>query len=143
MDKIISNNRKALLDYKVHQKWEAGVELLGWEVKSLRMYGISLRNSFCTIKDGECWWLQSNMKSPLPHITQDTNRLRKLLLHKSQIRKIYGEMTRNPYTIIPLECYFKEGRYFKLLIALCSKETKYDKREKIRKREMEREKERY
>lgn len=136
MDKIISNNRKALLDYKVHQKWEAGVELLGWEVKSLRMYGTSLKNSFCTIKNGECWWLQSDLKSPLPHISKDRNRSRKLLLHRSQLKKIYGEMTRNPYTLIPLECYFKGGRYFKLLMGLCSKETKFDKREKIKKREM-------
>jgi SsrA-binding protein len=82
------------------------------------------------------------MKNPLVHMSCDSDRQRKLLLSRRQLKKIYGEMTKGALTLLPIECYFKNNRYFKLVIGLCSKETKYDKREKIKKREMRKDMER-
>jgi SsrA-binding protein len=135
MHKIISKNSIATFDFQVERTLEVGVELRGWEVKSLRMYGVSLKNSFCSISNGEAWWKGVSIKSPLGD--NDSKRHRKLLMHKKQIYKFYGEMSHRPLTLIPLECYFKNKRYFKLLIGLCSKSSKFDKREKIKQRDTE------
>lgn len=139
MDKLVSKNRIAEHDYDIHYKVEAGVELLGWEVKSLRIYGVSLKNAAIHIKNNECWLLQTNMKNPIESKSNpDSDRPRKLLLRRSQINKLHGLMSNNNYVLIPLECYFKNSRYFKIVIGLCSKLKKYDKREKIKKREIAR-----
>jgi SsrA-binding protein len=139
MDKIMGKNTRAYFDYTIHDTYEVGVELLGWEVKSLRLYGVSLKSSFCLIRNGEMFWAQTNLKNPLAHMqNHHSDRMRKLLLHKNQINRIRGVLSDRHHSIIPLECYFKNRRYFKLVIGICKKNKEHDKREKIKKREMNR-----
>lgn len=134
MNKIISTNPSAKFDFNIEKTLEVGIELRGWEVKSLRKYGVSLKNTFCTIINGECWWKEANIKDYIG--TYDSKRPRRILMHKKEIYKWYGEIHKQPYTIIPLECYFKNKRYFKILIGLASKSKKFDKREKIKERDI-------
>lgn len=134
MNKIISKNPAVKFDFNIEKTLEVGVELRGWEVKSLRMYGVSLKNTYCNISGGECWWRESSLKDPIGQ--QESKRNRKILMKKNQIYKWYGDMTKNHFTIIPLECYFKNGRYFKILVGLCSKSKHFDKREKIKQKDI-------
>lgn len=132
--KIISNNNAATFDFNVERTIEAGVELRGWEVKSLRIYGVSLKSSFCSVHQGEVYWKEASIKDYIG--IHDSKRIRKLLLSKRQIYKWYGEMSKSNLTIIPLKCYFKNHRYFKILLGLCSKSKKFDQREKIKQKDL-------
>ena len=141
--KIIADNRRARHDYFILDSYEAGVALTGTEVKSLRAGKVSLRDSYGLIKDGELY-LEGAHISPYDHgnrFNADPMRRRKLLMHKRQILKLYGQVKQEGLTLIPLKFYFLRGKV-KVELALCKGKKLYDKRDasatKDAKREMER-----
>jgi SsrA-binding protein len=138
--KIIADNRKALHDYHILDEWEAGVALLGTEVKAIREGRVNLRDSFARLDKGEIW-LSNVHISPYSHTGyahHDERRQRKLLLHKHEILKLAGRVAEKGLTMVPLRMYFKKGRV-KVALALVKGKQAHDKRETIRKREVDRE----
>ncbi len=142
--KTIALNRKAHHDYTFEQRFEAGVVLAGWEVKSLRAGKVQIADAYVIIKKGEAWLIGSNI-SPLlsasTHVNPDPSRSRKLLLHKKEINSLIGLTERRGYTLIPLSLYWKQGRA-KLEVGLAKGKKQYDKRATEKNREWEREKQR-
>ncbi len=140
----IALNRKARHDYFIDERYEAGLALEGWEVKSLRAGRVQLNESYCLIKGGEAWLFGAHI-SPLStastHIQPDPLRNRKLLLHAEELRKLIGAVERKGYTLIPLALYWKRGRA-KLEVALAKGKQKYDKRAAEKEKEWARQKER-
>ena len=141
--KVIAENRRARHDYFILDSYEAGVALTGTEVKSLRAGKVSLRDSYGLIKDGELY-LEGAHISPYDHgnrYNTDPLRRRKLLMHKRQILKLYGQVKQEGLTLVPLKFYFVRGKV-KVELALCKGKRLYDKRDasatKDAKREMER-----
>ncbi len=137
--KIIAENRKARHDYAIEEQYEAGMVLMGTEVKSLRMGRANLKDSYARIKRGEVYVHQMHI-SPYPFAYFDNHeplRVRKLLLHAREIKQLYGKMNERGYSLIPLRLYFR-GSKVKLLLALAKGKRKYDKRESIREREQAR-----
>ena len=138
--KVIAENRKARHDYHVLETWEAGVALLGTEVKAIREGRVNLRDSYARVDKGEVWMLNVHI-SPYSHRGSAEHaelRERKLLMHRHEIRKLVGQTAEKGLTLVPLELYFKKGRV-KVLIALAKGKQAHDKRETIRKREVDRE----
>jgi SsrA-binding protein len=138
--RIIADNRKALHDYHVLETWEAGVALLGTEVKSIREGRVNLRDSFARVEQGEVW-MENVHISPYSHrgyAEHGEKRSRKLLLHRHEIRKLAGRVAEKGLTLVPLQMYFKNGRV-KVALALAKGKQAHDKRETIRRREVERE----
>jgi SsrA-binding protein len=138
--RTIAENRKARHDYHILETWEAGVALLGTEVKSIREGRVNLRDSFARIDNGEVW-MQNVHISPYSHRGSSDHeelRQRKLLLHREEIRKMVGRVAEKGLTLVPLELYFKNGRV-KVLLGLARGKQAHDKRETIRRREVERE----
>ena len=138
--KVIADNRKALHDYHVLDTWEAGVALLGTEVKSIREGGVNLRDSFARIDKGEVWLMNVHI-SPYSHtdyMRHDERRQRKLLLHRHEILKLAGRVAEKGLTLVPLRMYMKNGRV-KVAPALVKGKQAHDQRETIRRREIERE----
>lgn len=138
--KNLAENRKALHDYHVLDTWEAGLALLGTEVKSIREGGVNLRDSFARIDKGEVWLMNVHI-SPYSHtdyVHPDERRQRKLLLHRHEILKLTGRVAEKGLTLVPLRVYLKNGRV-KVLLALVKGKQAHDKRETIRRREVERE----
>ena len=139
--KIICQNRKAFHDYHIEETLEAGIELKGTEVKSLRLGRANLRDSYARITDEEVYLVGTHIS---PYEKADTftqpepTRTRKLLMHKGEIKKLIGKTRIKGYTLIPTKMYFKDGRV-KVEIALARGKTQYDKRETIKKKETERE----
>lgn len=142
--KSIAFNRKALHDYTLEERYEAGVGLQGWEVKSLRAGKIQIAESYVLLKKGEAWLVGSHI-SPLlsasTHIHADPTRSRKLLLHRKEIDKLIGLIERKGYTVVPLSVYFYKGRA-KLEIALVKGKKEHDKRDSAKDRDWQREKQR-
>lgn len=141
--KPIAENRKARHDYFIEEEFEAGMVLMGTEVKSLRQGRANLKDSYARIKKGEVYVHQLHI-SPYPFAYYDNHeplRVRKLLLHKYEIKKLYGKINERGYALIPLRLYFREGKA-KLLLALAKGKRKYDKRESIRRRDEQRDLER-
>lgn len=139
-NRLIADNRKALHDYHVLETFEAGIALLGTEVKAIREGRVNLRDSFARIDRGEVWLLNVHI-SPYSHTGyahHDERRQRKLLLHRAEIRKLTGRVTEKGLTLVPLRLYFKDGRV-KAAIALVKGKQLHDKRETIRRREVDRE----
>ena len=137
--KIIADNRKARHDYFVIESFEAGVELFGTEVKSLRQGGVNLKDSYCDIEKGELFALGVHI-SPYDHgniFNRDPMRPKKLLMHKREIMRLAGLVSREGYTLVPLSLYFK-GSYVKLSLGLCKGKKLYDKRDDIAKRDADR-----
>lgn len=139
----VANNKKAFHDYFVIESLEAGIELFGTEVKSVRNGRINLKDAWCSIDGGEIF-VRGMHISPYDHgniFNRDPLRVRKLLLHKREINRLYGLMKQQGYTLIPLSAYFKKGR-LKIQVGLCKGKKNYDKREdmarKKAKRDMER-----
>lgn len=139
----VANNKKAFHDYFVIESIEAGIELFGTEVKSVRNGRINLKDAWCSIDGGEIF-VRGMHISPYDHgniFNRDPLRVRKLLLHKREINRLYGLMKQQGYTLIPLSAYFKKGR-LKIQVGLCKGKKNYDKREdmarKSAKRDMER-----
>ncbi len=141
--KIIAENRKARHEYFIEDQYEAGISLKGTEVKSLRQGRANLKDAYGIIKKGEVYVRQMHI-SPYPFAYYDNHdplRPRKLLLHKYEIKKLYGKVNERGYALIPLRLYFREGKV-KLLLALAKGKRKHDKRETIRRRDEQRDLER-
>ena len=141
--KIVANNKKAYHDYFIVDKFEAGIELVGTEVKSIRAGKINLKESWCMIKRGEIF-VNGMHISPYEFgniFNKDPFRVRKLLLHKKEIDKLFGKIKQEGLTIIPLSVYFKGSRV-KVEIGLCKGKNLHDKRETLAKREANRDIER-
>lgn len=140
MFKTIAQNKKAYHDYFILEKFEAGIELSGTEVKSLRMGQVNLKDSYCAFDKGELFVSGMHI-SPYEKgniFNKDPMRKRKLLMHKKEILKLFGQIKQNGVTIIPLSLYFK-GPRIKVEIGLCKGKKLYDKRESIAKRDADRE----
>jgi SsrA-binding protein len=141
--RIIADNRKARHDYFVIETYEAGVELFGTEVKSLRAGGCNLKDSYCEIDKGEMFALGVHI-SPYEQgniFNREPLRPKKLLLHKAEIMKLTGLVAREGYTLVPLSLYFKGSRV-KMAVGLCKGKKNYDKREDIARRDADRDIER-
>ena len=141
--KIIADNRKARHDYFVIETYEAGIELFGTEVKSLRAGGVNLKDSYCEIDGGEMFALGIHI-SPYEQgniFNRDPLRPKKLLMHKREIMKLTGLVSREGYTLVPLSLYFKGSRV-KMALGLCKGKKLYDKRDSIAKRDANRDIER-
>ena len=141
--KLVANNKKAYHDYFIEDKYEAGIALHGTEVKSLRMGKCSIKESFIRPENEEMYIYQMHV-SPYEKgniFNKDPLRVRKLLLHKYEIRKIMGQVAQKGYTIVPLKVYFKDS-LVKVEIGLARGKKLYDKRDTIAKKDMKREAER-
>ena len=141
--KLIASNRRARFDYEVRETFEAGLVLLGSEVKSLRNQGASIAESFATVKGGEAWVMGMHI-APYSFARDgghDPRRPRKLLLHRREIERISSRVAERGLTLVPLRLYFRKGKV-KLELALAKGRTKVDKRQVIREREERREMER-
>ena len=141
---IISTNRKATHDYFVSERLEAGIELTGAEVKSLRQNSASMRDCYVTIRGGEAWMLGVHI-APYSHacsFDDDPDRRRRLLLHKRQIEQLARQADREGYTIVPLSLYFNEQGRVKVELGVCKGKRAHDKRETIKRRDEARDVER-
>lgn len=141
--KTISTNKKAFHDYFVEESLEAGIELMGTEVKSLRQGTVNLKDAWCSIVDGELY-VNGMHISPYEHgniFNRDPMRVRRLLVHKRETLRLFGLMKQQGYTLIPLSLYFKGSRV-KVQVGLCRGKKLYDKREDAARRDMKREAER-
>ena len=138
--KQIASNRKAFHDYFIEEKYEAGIELAGTEVKSIRMGNANLKDSFCAVKDGEMFLYGMHI-SPYEKgniFNKDPRRPRQLLMHKREIFKLYGKIKQDGYALVPLSIYLTHARV-KLEIGLAKGKKLYDKRESAAKRDAKRE----
>ena len=138
--KQVARNQKAYHDYFIEEKFEAGIELAGTEVKSIRMGNVNLKDSFCLIKDGQLSVLGMHI-SPYEKgniFNKDPRRPRRLLMHKREIMRLFARIKQDGYSLIPLSVYFK-GPRVKLSLALARGKKLYDKRESAAKRDAKRE----
>ena len=127
---VIAQNKKATHEYFVEETYEAGIELFGTEVKSIRAGTVNLKDAFCTIDNGELFVYQMHI-SPYEHgniFNRDPLRPKKLLMHKKEILKLFGLVSQKGYTLIPLQLYFK-GSHVKVKLGLCRGKKLYDKRD--------------
>ena len=142
--KSIANNKKAFHDYFVDDKYEAGIELFGTEVKSIRAGQVNLKDSWCDIKNGEIF-VQGMHISPYEKgniFNRDPLRVRRLLMHKREIMKLNSAIQQQGMTLVPLELYFSGSRV-KVAVGLCRGTKLYDKRDDAAKRDMQRDIERH
>jgi len=138
----IAKNRRATFDYKIEDKFEAGLVLQGWEVKSIRAGSVQLHDSFVQMHQMEAW-LNNCQITPLnsasSHRTNTSTRQRKLLLHRRELARLIGSVERKGYTLVPMSMYWKNGRV-KLQIGLGKGKREYDKRASIKERDWQRDK---
>lgn len=137
---LVANNKKAYHDYFIEEKYEAGLVLHGTEVKSLRMGKCSVKEAFIRVENGEVFIYGMHI-SPYEKgniFNKDPLRVKKLLLHRQQIRKLIGDSSEKGYTIVPLQVYFRDGRA-KIEIGLARGKKLYDKRQDIAKKDQRRE----
>ena len=138
--KVIAQNKKAYHDYFVEERIECGIALFGTEVKSVRLGKVNLKESWAQIRKGEVW-VEGMHISPYEQgniYNRDPLRDKKLLLHRSEIRKLDSQVMRQGYTLVPLELYLKDGRV-KMELGVCRGKQVHDKRDTIAKRDSERE----
>lgn len=138
--KVVAENRKARHDYTIIDQYEAGIMLTGTEVQSMRMGKVNLKDSYAKVKNGEVWLHQVHI-SPYPFAYYNNHeplRVRKLLLHKREILRLYAKVNEQGHTLVPLRIYFKKGKA-KVVIALVKGKREFDKRHSIREREQKRE----
>ncbi|MDE2400973.1 MAG: SsrA-binding protein SmpB [Burkholderiales bacterium] len=138
----IAENRKALFNYHIEERFEAGIVLEGWEVKAIRAGQVQLTDGYVTIRDGELFLIGlriNALRSASTHITPEADRTKKLLLNRQEIRRLIGKTEQKGYTLVPLNLHFK-GSYVKAEIALAKGKAEHDKRNTIKDREWEREK---
>ena len=141
--KTAAQNRKAFHDYYVEERYEAGIELAGTEVKSIRAGTLNLKDAYCTVKDGELF-VHGMHISPYEKgniFNKDPIRVRRLLMHRREIRKLHALVKQDGYTLVPLSVYFKDARV-KVEIGLCKGKKNYDKRDAAAQRDARREMER-
>jgi SsrA-binding protein len=137
---IIAQNKKAWHEYFIEERYEAGIELFGTEVKSIRAGNVNLKDAFCSIDGGELYVYQMHI-SPYEHgniFNRDPLRPKKLLMHKKEILKLFGLVAQKGYTLIPLQLYFK-GSHVKVQLGLCRGKKLYDKRDAAAEKQAERE----
>lgn len=138
--KSIADNRKARHDYFVLESFEAGIELVGTEVKSIRQGGVNLKDSWCSIDKGELF-VKGMHISPYEKgniFNRDPLRVRRLLMHRREINKLYGTLKQDGLSLIPLSLYFKDSKV-KMQLGLCKGKKLYDKRDDAAKRDAKRE----
>ncbi|MBQ8469954.1 MAG: SsrA-binding protein SmpB [Clostridia bacterium] len=136
----VARNKKAYHDYFVLESFEAGIELFGTEVKSVRQGKVNLKDAWCSIEDGEIY-VNGMHISPYEFgniFNRDPMRKRRLLMHKREINRLYGTIKQQGLTLIPLSAYFNRGR-LKVQVGLCKGKKNYDKRESIARKDAERE----
>ena len=142
-NRTIAANKKAFHDYFVEESLEAGIELSGTEVNSLRQGGVNLKDAWCAIDGGEMW-VHGMHVSPYEKgniFNKDPYRTRKLLMHKKEILKLFGQVKQGGYTLVPVSMYFKDSRV-KVQVGLCKGKKLHDKRDDMAKRDAGREIER-
>lgn len=141
--KIVAENRKARHDYIIVDQYEAGLVLTGTEVQSLRLGKANLKDSYAKVKDGEVWLYQMHISAyPFAYYNNhDPLRVRKLLLHKREILRLYAKANEQGHTLVPLKLYFKAGKA-KITLALAKGKREFDKRAALRERDQKREVER-
>lgn len=143
-ERLIASNKKAFHDYFIEERFEAGIALEGWEVKSLRAGKVQLKESYVILKNGEAWLIGAHL-SPLlsasTHIHPDPLRTRKLLLHERELAKLHRAKEREGYTIMALDLHWHRN-YVKVEIALAKGKQQHDKRVVTKEREWQREKQR-
>ncbi len=140
----IAFNKRARHDYTLEDKFEAGIVLEGWEVKSLRAGRVQMTDTYVMVKDGEIWWVAGQITpliSASTHIHPEPTRSRKLLLHRREIDKLIGAVERKGYTLVPLSLYWKKGNV-KMEIALAKGKKEHDKRAASKERDWQRDKQR-
>lgn len=140
----IAKNKKAAFNYFIEERFESGLALQGWEVKSMRAGKAQLSEAYVTVKDGEIWLFGAHL-TPLSaassHVEADPTRTRKLLMHRREIDRLTGLVERRGFTLVPLELYWKQGRA-KLAVGLARGKRKRDKRAAEKDRDWARDKER-
>jgi SsrA-binding protein len=140
----IVDNKKAYHDYFIEEKFEAGVALLGWEVKAVRAGRAQIKEAYVVVKDGEILLIGAHVTpliSASTHVPAEATRTRKLLLHRKEINRLVGLVERAGYTLVPLNLHYSKGR-IKLDIGLAKGKKQHDKRASIREREWNREQQR-
>jgi len=138
----IAQNKKARFDYFIEERFEAGLALQGWEVKSLRAGKAQLVDSFVMLRDGEAWLHGAHvtpLSSASTHVTAEPTRIRKLLMNRSEIDRLTGLVERKGYTLVALELYWSKGRA-KLAIGLAKGKKQHDKRTTEKERDWDRDK---
>lgn len=135
-------NRRARFDYHIEDEVEAGIVLVGSEVKSLRAGTANLQDAYAVIRDEEVWLINANIAEypGANRFNHEPRRARKLLLHRQQIRKLVGKLRVKGYTLVPIRMYFNDRGRVKVMIGLGKGKKEYDKRDSIKQREWEREK---
>jgi SsrA-binding protein len=138
----IAENRKALFNYHIEERFEAGVVLEGWEVKAIREGQVQLTDGYVVVKNGELFLIGlriNALRSASTHVRPDADRTKKLLMHRAEIRRLIGKTEQKGYTLVPLNLHYKGGRV-KADIALAKGKAEHDKRNTIKDRDWEREK---
>jgi len=143
-DRTVVTNRKARHDYFIDETYEAGIVLTGTEIKSVRAGRVNLRDSYVQVKDGELWLVDTHIApyKEAGRSSHEPKRPRKLLMHRHEINRLQGKVQEKGYTIVPLRLYLKDNKWAKVEIALARGKKLYDKRQAIRKRDIQREVER-
>ncbi len=140
--RVVARNKKAKFNYELLEKYEAGIVLQGSEVKALRAGKVNLNDAYCRFIKGELWLLNAHiahLDTANRHFTRDSRAPRKLLLHKKELLKLFGKVSQDRLTIVPLEIYFNERNLAKVLIALARGKKLHDKRETLKRRTLEKE----
>ncbi len=142
MGKTVARNKKAFHDYEILERYEAGIELKGSEVKALRAGRVNLKDSFVRIIRNEAFLMNAHISytdTTNPHFKPDERRPRKLLLHRKEIDKLMGKTSKEGLTIVPLSIYFNRKNFAKVEIALAKGKKLHDKRETLKRKEADRE----
>ena len=145
MNKSIAENRKVRFDYNITETLEAGIALLGSEVKSLRMGKASIKEAYASEEEGELYLINFNIPEyslAARGQNHEPKRFRKLLVHKKEKNKIFGLIKREGYSVVPINCYFNKKGIIKILLGLAKGKKQLDKREIIKKRDWDRAKQR-
>jgi len=140
MGQAIATNKKAYRDYFFSDKWECGIELKGGEVKSVRAGKVNFKDTYAQVQEGEVFLynLHIDQYKQASYMNEEADRTRKLLLHKREIRKIYGIVAQKNVTLIPTKVYFNNRGLVKIEVALGTGKKRYDKRQTIQKRDIDR-----
>ncbi|CAD5367117.1 trans-translation protein [Rubrivivax sp. A210] len=138
----IAENRRARYDYAIEERYEAGMVLVGWEIKAIRAGQVQLTDGYVLIRDGELFLIGCRinaLRSASTHVHPEADRTKKLLMHKAEIRRLIGKVEQKGFTLVPLNLHFKGG-LVKAEIALAKGKAQHDKRDTEKKRDWEREK---
>ncbi|MES2206653.1 MAG: SsrA-binding protein SmpB [Pseudomonadota bacterium] len=144
MSTLICDNRKAFFDYFIEDQYEAGITLMGWEIKAIRSGRASLKEAYVIVKNGELFLLGGHippLHSASTHVETDPHRTRKLLMKREEIDRVMGKVDRAGYTLIPLSLYYS-GRWVKIKIGVAKGKKQHDKRESEKERQWNRDKQR-